>query len=371
MIRRICRHIILTAGLAIALICSAGTATLAQGQLIPPVFDTLGLGPVRIFPRIELGYQNLGINFSMPANLAPGSLLVGFPLAGTSHIDLSLKNAGVWVGSVNFDVATAFPFGIFVGAGGSVQKNVRALTSEFPGFENIGLSVPVEWTARRLQYWEVEAGISLAMTERCSLIAGLRREKVTFDLSDPLPPTFTLSTPSSSTATDTLSSIDSFGNFEQNSWIPYVGLKLTGPNYRWSIIGTPFAATEIKVPVSAIAHFTSGGFFPLFNGYVQDRDVTWKYKFSDITQFLEFAFEYDITPFGITALRATPWLKGTWFHYSGGGALEASTAFTDYFVRLGVIVPPILNHAGAVSENSTATFARYFVSYGITMQLFF
>ena len=125
------------------------------------------------------------------------------------------------------------------------------------------------------------------------------------------------------------------------------------------------------MPVSAVGHFTSGGFFPLFSGYVQDRDVTWKYTFSDITQFLESAFEYDITPFGLRALRFTPWVKGSWLHYSGGGALEASTAFTDFFVRGGVIVPPILFHSGGTSEKSTATFGRYFVSYGITMQLFF
>ena len=146
---------------------------------------------------------------------------------------------------------------------------------------------------------------------------------MTLDLSDPLPPTFTMSTPSSATATDTLTTKGSFGNFEQNSWIPYSGLKVTGPNYRWSILGTPFAATQIKMPVSAIGHFTSGGFFPLFSGYVQDRAVTWKYTFSDITQFLESTFEYDITPFGLRALRVTPWVKGSWLHYSGGGALEA------------------------------------------------
>ncbi len=125
------------------------------------------------------------------------------------------------------------------------------------------------------------------------------------------------------------------------------------------------------MPVSAVGHFTSGGFFPLFNGYVQDRDVTWKYTFSDITQFVESAFEYDITPFGRRALRVTPWVKGSWLHYSGGGALEASTALTDYFVRLGVIVPPILYHAGGTSEKATATFGRYLVSFGISMQLFF
>ena len=141
MVRRICRHIVPITVLAVALICLAGTAVRAQRQLMPPVFDTLGLGSVRIFPRVELGYQNMGVNFSMPANLATGSLLVSYPVVGTSHIDLNLKNAGVWVGAVNFDVATtAFPFGIFVGAGGSVQQNVNAVTTEFPGFENIGLS---------------------------------------------------------------------------------------------------------------------------------------------------------------------------------------------------------------------------------------
>lgn len=206
------------------------------------------------------------------------------------------------------------------------------------------------------------------MREGCSLIGGLRRDKVTLSLSEPSPRSLTLSIPTP--ATDTLSTVDSFGDFEQNSWIPYIGLRIAGPNYRWRIIGSPFVATEVKLPLSVLAHFTSGGFFPLFFGYVQDRAVTWKYNFRDSSLFLESAFEYDVGPFTSAAIRFSPWVKGSWLHFNGGGELDASTAFADYFVVAGVPGPKT-NHAGATSDTNTATLGRYLISFGVTAQLSF
>ncbi len=326
----------------------------------------------RIALSAKAAYQHIGINFSMPASLIPGSLLVGIPISPDSSVDFKVRNANVLLGGVQLDLLTMRRWSLFVSGEGSLNRNVSAVTEANPLFGNLGVYRPIEWSGSDLQYWELEAGGGLLVSNDLKAVAGVRRDKLTVRLNTPGGDYSALAPPPVSPVTQLLS-LGGFGDFQENLWIPYLGIELTGPNYKWNLIGSPFVATEVKLPLSALTYFRSGAIFGgLFNGYEQNRQVTYNYKLTQPSVFLETNFEYALNP--LPAFALTGWFRGSWMHFHGNGSLVASTYVADDYLHPGGIPVPFVGvrtQSASPSDTGTADLGRYFMSAGVSARLTF
>ncbi len=356
--------------LLIFLLCITGSQVSAQstfGNNTSPVNPSV----LKVVPSIRGGYQHIGVNFSMPANLLPGSLLVGIPTNSESSIDFKLRNADVWLGAVRLDIESLRGWSFFVSGETSLKRNITTVTEISP--LNLVLNRPVEWNGSGFQYWTLDAGGGFYFRNDWKAIGGLRYDRLTVRLEvgggdyssliPPVPPPYL----------NQLLSRGGFGDFQQNLWIPYAGVELTGSNYKWNFIGSPFVATELKLPLSTITYFFSGGNYPKLGGlkgYKQNRQITYNYKITKPSVFLESNFEYTVNPWSTLALVG--WLKGSWLHFRGHGSLDASTYVVDGFGSSPTRpFDGIRTQSASSSDSGTAEYNRYLLAIGISTQLTF
>lgn len=345
----------------------------ANAQLLPHFsdFSNHSYQGLKVIPSVKAGYQRMGINFNMPAVIPVGSLLIGSPFASNSTVDLVMRDVNLWVGAARIDVITSGALSMYLSAEGSLRKNIIVATNENPMAGNIGVNQPVQWAGSQLEYWAIDGGIGLQLRS-AKILLGLRRDKLSVNLRDPfgysnpfppVPPPAVLG----------LTVTGSYGDFTQSLWIPYFGFEVVGANYRWNLIGTPFMAAEINVPLTATTNFMSGGiFFGQFSGYIQDRSVTWKYSITQPSVFVETNFDYDLRLASNFDLGG--WFKATYMHVRGSGDLDASTMVSDYFVHpFGQPAPfeGVRTQSATSSDGNTVTYGRYDLAVGLSAQLRF
>jgi hypothetical protein len=316
-------------------------------------FDVRGM---RLTPNVRVGFQWMGLNFNLPTLDA---LQIGF--TGAAPIDIQLKDARVWVGSVGLEAQLSPALSLFVNAEANAKRTASAVTSEDPLGNLTGL-VPNRWDASHLEWWAVEGGVAYNIMNDVAVFAGLRRDHLSFGLDNPRdafgnPINSSISVPGIVLITETAAA-----DFQLKLWVPYLGLRFVGANYRGSLSWSPFANAAVKVP----DHFIDNIFVFPAPGVTVSTGFEWKYSmFRTGTQFAG-DFDYDLRLTSNFSLKA--WAKGSWLRVRGRGNLDE---LLNSFVSVGVQPPITISDSLSGASSATATLTTYQLAMGLGAELNF
>ena len=110
-----------------------------------PGCGNLELGSVKVVPFAQVGYKNIGFSFNLPLSSS-----VVFGPDRSLALDLSFRDAGVWVGSIGFDARLFSNFFVSLRADGNATKNIQVFAAE--NYQYWGLPVPFTWRGSQLQW---------------------------------------------------------------------------------------------------------------------------------------------------------------------------------------------------------------------------
>lgn len=338
---------------AVLVILSMGSTAQAQD-----LSGLAGLGSsltngVTVTPQVQVGYQKLGLNFNLPALRDPG------PLAWPSTLDLELRKADLWLVALEADVD--FPSGLTFGL--KAQTNFRKNASAYERQEYVeGGTQGVNWTASNLQWWTIDGRLMYRFSPDFSVAAGLRRENLSFNLTNPTTDQgFPLNLDDSGNIGFGLTYERRWrysSNLVSKLWIPYVGLDIIGNQYKASLIASPFASAEVQVPAE---YFTDTAFF--LSGFPLAQLITneeLKYRVMKPAVFVEGNFSYDINV--SAGFKLGLWLNASWLRLRGQGNWNYS--YTGQ-------VPPLASSSFSESQQNTAVFTRYLLGGGVSAELYF
>jgi hypothetical protein len=130
----------------------------------------VSLGDFVVRPEVRVGYQKIGLNFNIPAF----SQLDSMP----APIDLSVKDANVWVGAVRLEVDFWRNWFLFGSLEGNAQRNVTVFTyDQLLSFYGLA---PYQWNATGLQWWDIDAGIGYKFCPQIAIVFGSRWDHLFF-----------------------------------------------------------------------------------------------------------------------------------------------------------------------------------------------
>ena len=319
------------AGLVLVSVNISGAQVL---PLIPGVAN-LELGSVKVVPFVKVGYEQIGINMNLPVS----SLALAWILERKS-LDFKLQDAGVWVGEVGLDTMTSRGLLFSLSALGSAQKNVSVKMPENP-FGNFGLPQltvnPLNWNGSQFQYWSIDGNIGWKIWSDVGIIGGVRFDKVSTDLRDPVDQFGELITQPTN---------QFFADFSTNVWMPYLGIKLLESNYNFTLIATPLATLSVNVPLT----------FILPDAGITSRETS-TYNIAKPGWFIEGKFNYFLNL--NNDLGFSLWGKLNWLNVKGNGTLD--------HVHYG----PSNGGIDFDSVSGDATYSRYLVGGGVAATLSF
>jgi hypothetical protein len=305
------------------------------------------------------------------------AIVAGFGLPDAQqNLDLKLKNEDLWVGSVGGVID--FPSGLALAIKGQAAAKKNVTIYEGEEFVYLG-ERGVVWTGTGLEWWTIDGQVLYRLRNGCSVLAGLRRDHLAVNLDDPRdsygnPLNFDISfqqviplQPFSIVTTfHAVQSCDS--DLMSKLWIPYVGLEITGPRYKASFIGSPFAWAEMKIPASLLFYLgITGGTIPpylppLVVELVAAEGV--RYRIAKPAIFLEANFQYDCNVAQPLTLRL--WCNASWMQCRGRGTWNRDdwvTLFTNH-----IPFPP---NVESYEQANMATYTRRILGGGVAAILTF
>jgi hypothetical protein len=322
-----------------------------------PGLGSFDVGGMRLTPNVRVGFQWMGLNFNLPTLDA-----LQFGPTGAAPIDIQLKDARVWVGSVGLEAQLSPALSLFVNAEANAKRTASAVTSDDP-LRAVPLLLPAEpnrWDASQLEWWAVEGGVAYSIMNDVALLGGLRRDHLSFGLDNPRdafgnPVNLGFSIPGIILANRTAAA-----DFQLKLLVPYLGLRFTGDNYRGSLSWSPFANAAVKVPDHFIRNLSV---LPL-SLFTFSEALEWKYSmFRTGTQF-EGALDYDLRLSSNFSIKA--WAKGTWLRVRGKGNLDELAK-----VFVSVLGTPVLFDSISGGNSATATLTTYRLAMGLGAELNF
>jgi hypothetical protein len=273
------------------------------------------LGNLECRSFLQAGFQRMSFSFNLPAVL---------PLSGASAgLDLEFQDANMWTGVFGLEAYLTRRLSVFFIAQGDVPRDIVIRTGEQP--EATGVlwgAVPFEWTGSRLEWWQIEGGLSWRVSESLSLLAGLKRDRLSVGLNDPRdsagnPVNFAVSY-SLIPGFDFRDIHASLADFEIKLWIPYLGVTLHGPNYRAVGIWSPFASVSSRIPLRALNSY--GLFISNFPIFAAEAAGEWNYGMFKPGTYLEGKFEYDVNVTDRVSLQL--WCSGSVLNIKGKGSVN-------------------------------------------------
>jgi len=203
-----------------------------------------------------------------------------------------------------------------------------------------------------------------------SILVGLRRDQLAVNLRDPRDSS---GNPLNFDDSGTLLPGLTFATSERytsdlmsNLWIPYVGLEIVGPGYKASLIGSPFASAEMKIPASFLfdlALTLQIGPFPPDTTQLLTADSL-LYRVNKPAAFLEGSFQYDLSL--LPTLKGGLWCKGSWLSLRGQGSWNHD--YRGQVIDNGTPLPPSVD---SQSQHNTATYTRYTLGGGCFRRVVF
>ncbi|MGO9565942.1 MAG: hypothetical protein ACLP5H_00230 [Desulfomonilaceae bacterium] len=270
-----------------------------------PLIKGLKQGKVLLNPFVQIGYQHIGANMSIPIQSDTGTP-AGQLQIGT--IDVALNNFDFWSGSVGLNVVTA-PFTLF-GSVGGFSPHAFTLSGQIPislgGFGGI----PVfQQTASNFEFWTVQGGAAYEFKGGYSILAGFMWSHMEVEFGPPS----SGSVPSSNQTirADMLMKIG----------VPFIGIQAMQPGYyRAALLYSPLAWSQ------GALDFRSS----------QTTLVDLRYSLNQPGQFLAVIAEY-FFPMKPPAMLSA-WFNGSLVNIRGTSDLEFTSAGPADFRTKDVLV---------------------------------
>ncbi|MDQ7782038.1 MAG: hypothetical protein RDU20_04115 [Desulfomonilaceae bacterium] len=349
MVRKFSLSRLMSVALPVFLLTTFVTSVTAQG-FFGPGFQGLtvpggtcisgkdcGLGPLTLDARV--GYGRVGLNFSLPTPFF-------------TNLDLSFRDANVWIGALGARFESSSGVLIALKAQANASRRIGIETAE-QAFD------ARNWDGSKLQWWTLEGDLGYRISSSLSALVGLRRDQMSVGLTNPRdaegqPLDFVFSIPGLVEFSETY-----FGDFSSKLWIPYLGLEFTGHRFRTSLLYSPIAWADIKVPNRFfLSLFVIPGDIRVLEGF----DL--QYKVRKPSQFFEFYSEYDFHVSSNFVCRL--WSSGSWMQLRGRGNVDE---LGHLFVSiLGI---PLVNISESDSAGGTATYTRSIISGGVSALVYF
>jgi hypothetical protein len=285
------------------------------------------IGNLKVDSCLRVGVKGLTCHFNLPIASVPSPLTVseiGFP----GPVEFDMKNETLWVGAVEFQVQLPRNFSVFLNGEGSAQKAVTVPMVQDP-FATY--SIPfngdpagmVLWNGSKTQWWEVEGGILYNFFSDYYFIVGLRFDQLSLYLNDPRDQSGIYQGFLQYGYQDLYTS-----DMNVKTWIPYLGIRVKGSNYKGDILYSPFATANVALPFRY--KFDNAGLVyplpPIFGGPFSFQQEN--YTMNKPGTFLEASFQYCaaiINNFGLDL-----WAKWSYLSVKGNGNEDSTMTFPFY-----------------------------------------
>jgi hypothetical protein len=296
-------------------------------------FNVMG---VALTPTVRVGYQSMTTNINVPVVFDQFVI----ELANRAPLDLTLKNLGVWVGGIDLN-ARVGRFSALVSAEASAPKNITLDAQQEPFYA--GLS-RVQWQGSRFQWSSFDGRGSFDVVPGISLKAGFKVRQWSVKLGGPSDPIGLIQIYHS------IFGDNYTADLLTKAWIPYVGAGFCGPHFKASLLFSPVAWVDAKVPFRYL--YVSIPHSNLALGYEDDR-----YRLRRTGLFLELAMGADFVV--LPGVKCSLWGKGDWLRINGNGTQN----YEGQFVAGGVQTFQLNDSSSAVGS-----FTSYNLSGGLAVE---
>jgi len=181
-----------------------------------------------VTPFVRAGWQKMGVSFSSDSGYQDVDMLE------LNSVNLKFADANLWIGEAGCTVRFGDGFSFFANASANASRKILVETPIEPEDQND----PVEWDGSKLEWWQAECGLTYPfVSDDYWLIGGFRIDHLSVTLDNPR-----------DAAPNEYGDWVYLGDFRAKIWIPYFGVQVTGYNCTGTLIGSPFAWTDFKLP---------------------------------------------------------------------------------------------------------------------------
>jgi hypothetical protein len=276
-----------------------GEDTSASGFLASlPLLKGLKMGKILLNPNVQVGYQHIGANMSIPIQSDTGTP-VGQLQIGT--IDVALNDFNFWSGTVGLNVV-AGPLTLFGSAGG-FSPHTFTLSGQIPiSLGPLGGIPAFQQTATNFEFWTVQGGAAYEFRKGYSILAGFMWSHMEVQFGPP-------SNDAGASPNPTVSA-----DMLIKTGVPFVGLQIMELGYyRAALLYSPLAWSQ------GALNFRSS----------QTTLVDLQYSLNQPGQFLAVIGEY-FFPLKPPATFSA-WFNGSLVNIRGTSDLEFTTAGPSVF----------------------------------------
>ena len=193
-----------------------------------PLVKGLTAGKIQLNPSMQIGYQHIATNMSLPASAVPrgaNQLFIG-------TIDVTLKDFNFWSGTLGLNV-TVSPLTLFGSVGGYAPRLFR-MSGVVPVSNALGAAEPdITFTGSHFEFWSAQCGVAYTIWGDYSLLAGYAWSHTAAEFTDPRVGSVPL-------ANQTLR-----GDVSMNVGVPFIGVQVLQKGYyRAALMYSPLATSS-------------------------------------------------------------------------------------------------------------------------------
>ena len=257
--------------------------------------------------------------------------------AGSSEelrpVDLKLNRTWFWVGQAGLEARVSPRLGLYLLGEGSFPAQDKFEATTAPDVVGEDQTISVSWKSSNFEWWVFDGGFKWILNNKIwAGLIGLKRDHVSFGLQ----------APNNIPIDEEDFAVNYNADVLMKLWIPYVGLHLTGVNFKAWCVGSPFVSSDVKIP---------------FRYTEQEEQIEFEATENQFTLqktggFLEAFFEYStrLAP----GFDAGLWARANWLKISGNGRQQVSEQPDE-----------------VESETHTAHLSRYTYGLGLSASLQF
>jgi hypothetical protein len=208
---------------------SVGQDSEAAGVLSGlPIISGLKAGKILLNPSLQVGYQHIGCNLTLPASAVPrrnNQLFIG-------TMDVTLKDVNFWFGTAGLNVI-AGPVTLF-GSVGGYSARLFEMQGTLPISNDVGSVAPnLTFTGSNLNFWTAQCGAGYTIAGDLSVLAGYIWTHTAATFTDPRVGSVPL-------PNQTLT-----GDVSMNIGVPFFGLQILQKGYsRAAFMYSPWATSS-------------------------------------------------------------------------------------------------------------------------------